>query len=258
MRLEVRELSFTYEKRRVLDRVSLSVDEGEVVGILGPNGSGKTTLIKCINHILVPEGRVTFGEREVSAMSPMERARLMAYVPQALSIGMAMTVFESVLMGRRPHVSWGIGEGDIARVTAVLEDLGLSQLAFRNATQISGGERQKVMIARALVQEPLLLLLDEPTSALDLRHQLEVMEIVRAHAAKKKTGVIMAIHDLNLASRFCDRVLVLSGGRVRGEGRPADVLTEDLVRDVYGVKVRVDRADGFSHIIAIEPAREGP
>lgn len=257
MRLEVRDLSFHYEKRRVLEGVSLSVDEGEVVGVLGPNGSGKTTLIKCINHILVPEGEVTFGERDVSAMSPMERARLMAYVPQALSIGMAMTVFESVLMGRRPHVSWGIEEGDIAMVTAVLEDLGLSEIAFRKATQISGGERQKVMIARALVQEPLLLLLDEPTSALDLRHQLEVMAMVRAYAGKERTGVIMAIHDLNLASRFCDRVLVLSEGRVRGEGRPSDVLTEDLVREVYGVRVRVDRSDGFSQIIAIEPVREG-
>ncbi|MDH7509727.1 MAG: ABC transporter ATP-binding protein [Methanolinea sp.] len=257
MRLEVRDLSFTYEKRRVLEGISLSVDGGEVVGILGPNGSGKTTLIRCINHILVPEGSVTFGKREISAMSPMERARLLAYVPQALSIGMAMTVFESVLMGRRPHVSWGIGESDIAMVTTVLEELGLSELAFRKATQISGGERQKVMIARALVQDPSLLLLDEPTSALDLRHQLEVMAIVRTHAGKKKTGVIMAIHDLNLASRFCDRVLVLSEGRVQGEGRPSDVLTEDLVRDVYGVRVRVDRGDGFPHIIAIEPVREG-
>jgi len=250
--LELTNVSFTYDKWRVLKEISLFVDSGEVVGIIGPNGSGKTTLIKCIDHILVPTGRVTLGNRNVSAMHPMERARLMAYVPQALAIGMAMTVFESVLMGRRPHVSWSIGENDIAMVTSMLEDLGIPGLAFRKVTQIRRGERQKVMIARALVQDPSLLLLDEPTSALDLRHQLEVMEIIRSHASKKGIGVVMAIHDLNIAARFCDRVIVLASGRVAGDGPPAEILSEETIRKVYGVKVTVMQDRGFPVIVPIE------
>jgi len=258
VRLEVQDLSFSYEKRQVLDGISLAVEGGEVVGVLGPNGSGKTTLIKCINHILVPEGSVRFGDRDIGSMHPVERARRIAYVPQALSVGMAMSVFESVMIGRRPHVSWGIGEDDIAMVTATLGDLGIQELAFRKVTQISGGERQKVMIARALVQDPALLLLDEPTSALDLRHQLEVMGILRFHAERKQIGVLLAIHDLNLAARFCDRVVILSHGRVRGDGPPAEILTEEMIREVYGVRAMVTRESGISVIVPVSPEGEVP
>ena len=186
-------------------------------------------------------------------MGNTERARLFAYVPQALSIGMAMTVFESVLMGRRPHVRWGVGDSDIGMVSAALERLKISHLAFRKVTQISGGERQKVVIARALVQDPLLLLLDEPTSALDLRHQLEVMQIIRSVVDQKGIGGLMAIHDLNLAARYCDRVVVLHQGRIAGQGKPSAILTEELIRNVYGVSARVGREDGYPLIVPLEP-----
>jgi iron complex transport system ATP-binding protein len=253
VKLEVSDLSFSYKDLRVLEGITLEVDEGELVGVLGPNGCGKTTLIKCINRVLVPRGSVHFGGQDVSRMGSSERARLFAYVPQALSVGMAMTVFESVLMGRRPHVRWGVGESDIGMVSEALERLKISHLAFRKVTQISGGERQKVVIARALVQDPSLLLLDEPTSALDLRHQLEVMQIIRSVVDQKGIGGLMAIHDLNLAARYCDRLLVLHHGRIAGQGTPSAILSEELIRDVYGVSARVGREDGYPLIVPLEP-----
>lgn len=256
MKLEVADLSFSYQDQCVLEGITLGVEEGELVGVLGPNGCGKTTLIKCINRILVPKGRVYFGGQDVARMGSSARARLFAYVPQALSVGMAMTVFESVLMGRRPHVRWGVGEEDLGMVSSALEHLKISHLAFRMVTKISGGERQKVVIARALVQDPSLLLLDEPTSALDLRHQLEVMQIIRSVVNQKGIGALIAMHDLNLAARYCDRVLVLHHGRIEGQGQPSEILTEELIRTVYGVNARVGREDGYPLIVPLEPVRD--
>jgi len=257
VKLEVSGLSYSYRENRVLERIDLAVDEGELVGVLGPNGCGKTTLIKCINRILVPEGSVIFGGHDLAYTGNAQRARMIAYVPQALSMGMAMSVFESVLMGRRPHVQWGVGEPDLEMVGNALQALGLSHLAFRKMTQISGGERQKAVIARALVQDPAHLLLDEPTSALDLRHQLEVMQIIRSQVTTKKIGALMAIHDLNLAVRFCDRVLVLHRGRIAGEGVPSAILSEDLIRNVYGVRAKIGQGEGFPVIIPLEPVGSG-
>ncbi|MEM2124630.1 MAG: ABC transporter ATP-binding protein [Methanolinea sp.] len=253
MRLEVENLSFSYGERQVLIGIDLAVRDGEIVGVLGPNGSGKTTLIKCIDYILAPVGKVTLDGKDVSSMGPVERARLIAYVPQAFSVGMAMTVFEAVLMGRRPYVSWAVADRDIEVVTSTMESLGLQDLAFRKVTQISGGERQKVTIARALVQEPALLLLDEPTSALDLRHQLEIMAILRSRAKKGEMGVLMAIHDLNIAARCCDRVVLLKDGRISGEGPPEEILTGETIRDVYGVRVATAKVDGIPVIVPVEP-----
>jgi iron complex transport system ATP-binding protein len=250
---EARNLSFSYGERPVLEGISFTLEEGEVLGVVGPNGCGKTTLIKCIDQILVPEGELRIRGKPVPEYRHEELARAVAYVPQALSIGMAMSVLEVVLMGRRPHVRWRISDHDLGLVTGVLERLGISHLAFRKLTQVSGGERQKVMIARALVQEPLLLLLDEPTSALDVRHQLEVMALVRSVVRDQNIGAMLAIHDLNLASRYCDRILVLNHGRVVDTGKPADLLNPGLIEQVYGVRAVVGSEGGLPFILPIEP-----
>lgn len=257
MIVEIRNLSYSYEARRVFDGISFDLEEGEVVGVVGPNGCGKTTLIKCIDRILVPEGQVVLQGKDISGYTSDDLARIIGYVPQALSIGMAMNVLEVVLMGRRPHVRWGVSDKDLSLVTSTLQKLGIGHLAFRKLTQVSGGERQKVMIARALVQEPVLLLLDEPTSALDLLHQLEVMELIRSVARENNISAFLAIHDLNLAARYCDRIIVMHQGRIMGYGRPDTLLTPDLIRDVYGVHAIVGTRDGIPYIIAVEPIGGG-
>jgi len=254
--LTVRGLSFSYGDREILHDVSFSTAPGEVLGIAGPNGCGKTTLIKCIDRIFEPGGRVEFGGKDMADLSTTEIAQLIAYVPQALTIGMAMSVFETILLGRRPYIRWSVSDADLERVSAVIAELAIQHLAFRKMTQISGGERQKVMIARAMVQDPSLLLLDEPTSALDLRHQLEVMELVRRVARDKEASVLMAVHDLNLASRFCDRLMIMKEGRIVAMGTPSELLTRELIRDVYEVDAVISGESGYLQVIPVRPVGE--
>jgi ABC-type cobalamin/Fe3+-siderophores transport system ATPase subunit len=250
---EIRNVSFSYGEREVLSDVSFTLGEGVVLGVVGPNGCGKTTLIKCLDRILAPVGDVLIQGKDLSRYSSEELARTVAYVPQALSIGMAMTVLEVVLMGRRPHVRWSVSDTDLSLVTGMLARLSIGHLAFRKLTQVSGGERQKVMIARALVQDPSLLLLDEPTSALDVRHQLEVMSLIRSIVRERNIGALMAIHDLNLAARFCDAVVVLHRGSVIGAGPPGSLLTPALIGEVYGVRALVGQEEGLPFILPVEP-----
>ncbi|MBN1193812.1 MAG: ABC transporter ATP-binding protein [Methanomicrobiaceae archaeon] len=250
---EVRDLTFSYQEREVLSGISFTLDEGQVLGVVGPNGCGKTTLIKCLDRILAPEGSVEIRGKELAQYHSDELARTVAYVPQALSIGMAMNVLEVVLMGRRPHVRWSVSDADLVMVTGMLARLGIQHLAFRKLTQVSGGERQKVMIARALVQEPALLLLDEPTSALDVRHQLEVMSLIRSVVREQNIAALMAIHDLNLAARFCDALIVLHHGRVIAAGPPGTLLAPPLIEQVYGVRAVVGTEGGLPFILPVEP-----
>jgi iron complex transport system ATP-binding protein len=252
---EVRGLSFSYGDREILTDIAFSLGEGEVLGVVGPNGCGKTTLIKCLDRILNSGGTIEIRGRNIADYHGDELARTVAYVPQALSIGMAMTVLEVVLMGRKPHVRWSVSDADLSLVTGILSQLGIGHLAFRKLTQVSGGERQKVMIARALVQDPSLLLLDEPTSALDVRHQLEVMGLIRSVVDERRIGALAAIHDLNLAARFCDSIVVLHKGKVRAAGNPGSLLTPELIREVYGVKAVVGREEGLPYILPVEPVR---
>lgn len=256
MILNVSDLSFRFGEREILHTISFSAAMGEILGVAGPNGCGKTTLIKCIDRIFEPEGRVEFAGKDLRDLTTTEVAQIIAYVPQALNIGMAMSVFETVLLGRRPYIRWSVSDEDIGRVSAIIRDLGIQHLAFRKMTQISGGERQKVMIARAMVQDPSLLLLDEPTSALDLRHQLEVMELVQRVAREKQACVVMAVHDLNLASRFCDHLMLMKEGTIVAIGKPSELLTEALIRDVYGVEAMITRESGYLQVIPVRPFRE--
>lgn len=256
VRLSIRGVVFSYPARPVLRGVSLEVAEGELMGLVGPNGSGKTTLLRVINKILSPPmGTVMIGEVDVRGMALRDLARRVGYVPQMASPGFPLTVFEVVLLGRRPYMSWGVDQKDVETVARALTLLGLEGLSDRDFLQLSGGERQKVLLARALAQEPEVLLLDEPTSNLDLKHQLEVLATVRDLVRRRGMNAVVSIHDLNLAARFCDRLAVLHRGRIYAVGEPQETVTPEMIREVYGVEAVVRVEAGLPYVIPVAPVR---
>ncbi len=210
MKLTINNLSFSYAGAHVLKDIGLSVELGEIVTIVGPNGSGKSTLLKCINRILkTKQNTILVDTQDTCKLNLKELSKLMGYVPQSSTSSFPFTVFDVVMMGRKPYIHWSIGEGDNDVVVQTMGFLGISHLAMRQFTELSGGEQQKVIIARALAQQPQLLLLDEPTSSLDIKHQLEILCMLKGLAHSKERSVIVTMHDLNLASRFSDRMLML-------------------------------------------------
>ena len=255
--ITIKDLTFSYNSHKILDDLNVVIENSEVLSLVGPNGSGKTTLIKCIDRILKPRGSILLDGLELERMSRQEVARQIGYVPQSSSTPLATTVFDTVLMGRKPHISWRVADSDLDKVAEVLEKLHLEDLAMRDFAQLSGGQKQKVLIARALAQEPAVLLLDEPTSNLDMRHQLEVMEIVRNLVHEKKIAAVMAIHDLNLASRFSDKLVMLKNGQVYAAGEPKALLNEENICRVYGIEAVVMNALGRPYIVPIRSSEGG-
>ena len=235
--IEVRNLSFAYDKNApVLRDISFTLRDGECGAVLGNNGAGKSTLLKCIDRILRPQGgQVLIDGKDVFTLSANELARQAAYVAQNAR-GSDLSVFDTVLLGRRPYIRWEATEADRALVSALLERLKLSRLALRPLSQLSGGEAQKVLLARALAQEPRLLLLDEPTSNLDPRNQHEAMQLVRELAQEKQICVLSVLHDLNLAIRYCDRFLLLRDSAVYASGG-LDCMTPENIEAVYRMHV---------------------
>ncbi|GAA3204989.1 ABC transporter ATP-binding protein [Nonomuraea roseoviolacea] len=228
-------------ERRVLDRVDLSVRPGEWLAVLGPNGAGKSTLLKAVMGLLAHDGEITLGGRPARELRPRDRARLVAYAPQTPALPPDMTVFDYALLGRTPYIPYLGRESHHDReVTAsVLDRLDLSGLATRRAGELSGGERQRAVLARALAQQAPVLLLDEPTTALDLGHQQQVLELVDRLRLADGLTVVTTLHDLTLAGQYADTLLLLADGRVAAAGRPAEVLTEDLVGRHFGAGVQV-------------------
>lgn len=256
MKLKVRDVEFGYTSVPILKDVCIELAESEVLGVVGPNGAGKSTLIRCIDRILKPQrGSILLDGRDINEMRLMELAKRMGYVPQSTSQIFPATVFDTVLMGRRPHLGWRSSEKDEGKVLDVLQMLNIENLAMRDINELSGGQQQKVFIARALVQEPDVLLLDEPTSNLDIRHQLEVMEIITSIVREKKISAIMAIHDLNLASRYADRIVMLNGGTIIDAGNPSSVLTPENIKQVYGVEAVVRNESERPFIVPIRPVK---
>ncbi len=256
MKLKVRDVEFGYTSVPILKDVCIELAESEVLGVVGPNGAGKSTLIRCIDRILKPQrGSILLDGRDINEMRLMELAKRMGYVPQSTSQIFPATVFDTVLMGRRPHLGWRSSEKDEEKVLDVLQMLNIENLAMRDINELSGGQQQKVFIARALVQEPDVLLLDEPTSNLDIRHQLEVMEIITSIVREKKISAIMAIHDLNLASRYADRIVMLNGGTIIDAGDPSSVLTPENIKQVYGVEAVVRNESERPFIVPIRPVK---
>ena len=222
----------------VLENLGFTLDAGEVLAILGPNGVGKTTLLRCINAMIRPKaGSVKIEKSDVFNMRSGQIARRLGYVTQHSEAG-RMTTFDAVLLGRKPHMGWKVGRKDMEKVAAALNQLGLEHLALRDINAMSGGELQKVCIARALVQEPRVLLLDEPTSSLDLKNQLVILGSIQHVVKEHRLAAVMTMHDLNLALRFVDRFLFIKQGKVFACGRPEEISAE-MVAAVYGVQVDI-------------------
>lgn len=247
--LAARQVSWSVGGTVVVDGVSLQVAPGSTLGLLGPNGSGKSSLLRLLAGLRRPSGgTVLLDGADLAGWPRRELARRVAVVEQEAGTEVDVTVAEVVRLGRTPYRSvWtGAGHDDEAAVDRALAQTGLTALAHRRWHSLSGGERQRAQIARALAQQPSELLLDEPTNHLDIAHQLDLLGLVRRLPV---TGVL-ALHDLNLAAAYCDSLLMLSEGTVVAAGTPADVLTEELVREVYGVGCEITRADpaGQPHV----------
>ena len=240
--IQTRDLSFAYKDRPVLHSVSLSVEKGEMLGILGPNGSGKTTLLKILSAVLRGEGGVSVHGKSIATYTRRELSRLFAVVQQEARVNFPYTAAEIVLMGRASYHSPFALEGqkdlEVARASMELTD-SLS-LVDRYLHELSGGEKQRVMIARGLAQEPQILLLDEPSAFLDLKHQVQVFELLRRLNRERGLTIVAALHDLNLAALFCPRLVMLRDGKIYRDGSPSEVLTEKTIDEVYGIRVRVE------------------
>jgi len=243
LKLTINKLSFNYAEFPILKDVEFEVELGEMLSIIGPNGSGKSTLLKCINQILkIKQNTVLIDSKDACKINIKELSKIMGYVPQSSTSTFPFTVFDVVLMGRAPYISWNLSDRDTEIVAEMLDFLGIGNLAMRHYNELSGGEQQKVIIARALAQQPQILLLDEPTSSLDIKHQMEILCILRRLTKSKERSVIVAMHDLNMASRFSDRMLMLKQGRIFAAGTPESVLTEENIEAAYGVKSRVTQS----------------
>ncbi len=249
---QARQLGFSYGARRVLDGVSLTIAKGEMVGVLGPNGSGKTTLLKIFSAVLGGSGAVELDGRDIRSYRRRDLSRLFAVVPQESQIDFPFTVAEIVLMGRASHHHpLGLeGERDLAAAREGLEATETGALADRYFHELSGGEKQRVMIARALAQEAEILLMDEPAAFLDLKHQVRVFELMRRLNRERGLTIVAALHDLNLAALFFPRLVMLNAGKIYRDGSAHEVLTEENIRAVYGIRVRVrrDEAGDRPHI----------
>jgi iron complex transport system ATP-binding protein len=256
MGLEIDDLTFSWYRQPTLEKISLSLKAGELTGCLGPNGSGKSTFLKNILGFLKPSGgRVLYSWTAGEApreLSSGERSRRFAFVPQFTGGRASFTVWELALTGRLPHMKsrWqGYTKTDYRKTAEVLELLGIDSISNRNILTLSGGEMQKALIARCLVQEGEVLLLDEATSGLDLNHAVEIMELMRRKADEEGKIVLAVLHDLNLAAQYCDRILLLKNGHLRYQGRPAEILTENTVEEIYGIRVAVSADDEDRPII---------
>ena len=246
--LKVEGLEFSYGDAKVLDGISFEAEEGHIVSILGPNGTGKTTMLKCICNIHRPQaGKVFVDGSDVFSLGGRELAKNIGFVPQSVPMS-RMTVFDSVLIGRRPYIEISAGKQDIAKTAEVIDALGMSGLSLRYLNEISGGEYQKVQIARALVQEPKVLILDEPTNNLDISNQHTTMHMVENIVRSRGMTTVMTMHDINLAIHYSDMFLFLKDGHVAAYGG-VDVITEDLIEDVYGIQVDVIEHRGVPFIV---------
>lgn len=245
MEVKLEKLNFYYNrKKQVLKNIDLTLPSGKFTAILGPNGSGKTTLMKQINRILIPQsGRITLSGVDVASMSAGDMARTVAYVPQMTGGMMSGSVMDTVMLGRKPYIKWKPSDEDVEIVSGCLMRFHLEEIAQREFNALSGGQKQTVLIARALAQTPRMYLFDEPVSFLDVRNQLEIMAAARELVDRDGKTVIMVLHDLNMALRFADHVIIMKEGNVFAQGTPGEVITEENILAVYGTHAEIKNGE---------------
>ena len=243
--IQTKDIAFSYAAQPLFDGLSVAVGSGEFVGLVGPNGSGKTTFLNLLTRVLKPSrGRILIGDRDIGSLSAREIAREIAVVPQESTVIFPFTVSEIVLMGRAPYLGSILErDEDFEIATEAMDMTGVAHLADRPITNLSGGEKQGVIIARALAQRPSILLLDEPTAFLDIKHQVDVYDILTRLNRERGMTIVAVSHDLNLASHYCERVLVFKEGRLMFDGPPEEAITTETIRNVYETDVVVGKND---------------
>jgi len=238
--IRIQGVEVRYNSVKALDDISMDVDEGEIVAVLGPNGSGKTTLLKTIDGILKPvKGSVYIDSKNVLQMGRREAAKLVSFVPQHINMVQGVKVIDFVVTGRKPHIDLAPTTRDIELVLKYLRYVDAEHLADRDIMELSGGEFQRILIARALVAEPRIILLDEPTANLDIKYQIAILNLIAKLSKEKKLTVVMSLHDLTQAYRYAEKVIFLNNGRVHAMGKIEEVMNEEVIEIVYGVKAKV-------------------
>ena len=254
MRMSVRNLVQGYGSKTILDDISFDVDTGEVLALLGPNGSGKSTLIKTICNIMEPRsGQILIDETPIEDIDITDLAKIVSYVPQSTAAATYTTVMDTVLLGRKPYVTWSYRQKDIDYDLDAMKAMRIIGYSSRDVSDLSGGQRQRVFLARSLAQCPSFFIFDEPTSALDLKHQMNTMIKMREVVHDKGAGMVIALHDINLAMNYSDKVLMLKNGKIFAYGTPDETITEENIRAVYVVESRIMEAEGRRFILPMSP-----
>jgi len=250
--ISLENIYFSYNHKPILNGINHVFQKGSFTAMMGPNGSGKTTLIRLMNGILKPgNGKIMLNKVDLDKIKRDTIARQMAYVPQQQSNVFPATVFDTVLLGRKPYIQWNPGTRDKEITSKVLIELGLQDIAFKDVNRLSSGQRQRVFIGRALAQQPDIILLDEPTANLDLQHQHELMVLLQQLSSSGIT-IIVAIHDLNLALKYCSDYMLLNEGKLIAKGGH-EIINQELIESIYKVKVRIIQEDGETYIIPLKP-----
>ncbi len=252
MSIDIAGIDFYYGAFQALDAVDLSVPYGSVVAVVGPNGAGKSTLLRCIDGILAPSaGSITIDGTDTRTMSRADLSRAVSFLPQSTRLGFSLSVLDVVLMGEQ-NDRWWPKKDDVQKAYDALATLSMEGFALHEFNAMSGGQQQKVLLARAFASQRPILLLDEPTSNLDIRCQIEALKALKNYVHDDRRAAVVAIHDLNLASRFSDVVVIMVGGRVYAVGRPSTVITEGIIRAVYGIETKIIEYAGRAIVVPLD------
>ncbi|MGD6851766.1 MAG: ABC transporter ATP-binding protein [Candidatus Bathyarchaeia archaeon] len=262
MKLEVKNLTFAYQSTPVLNGICMEAEQ-MVTALIGPNAAGKSTLLKCMSGLLKSNnskkqaGSILLDGRDTKVYTRDDFLRAVSYLPQDAPCSSALTVFEAVLLGRMNSLGWKVSDEDLKLALDAMEKLGIEGLAKRSMGELSGGQKQMVSIAQSIIRKPAVLLMDEPTNSLDLQHQLELFELIKMITKENKMTTVVALHDLNLAARYADKIVLMNLGKIEATGKPESVITVDMIRNIYGVNARVMTDDeGIPQVIPIKSARK--